>query len=219
MRHNVVKVTIILSVVVLLAVLFACQRFTAPELPAPPTGRTAILLDDLEDGDRINKFGGNWFTLDDSHFGGDSIVSPKVFTPSKAGAFGSYKCARIMGRVTTTFEWGFIGIGTYLSHPDNPVDIREYNGIEFWSKGDGKNYRIKFRSNVTGDYDDYGYDFVSTEDWTRFIINFEDIYQQGWGMEVIKDKALSDVISINWQTIDQPLPSVELAVDYIRFLK
>jgi hypothetical protein len=208
-----------LTVLVLPAVLFACQRTTSPELIAPPVGRIAVLLDDLEDGDRFNKFGGSWFTYDDRDFGGDSKVSPEVFKLSKGGAFGSYKYARISGKVTTAFEWGFIGMGTKLHRHNDPVDIREYTGIEFRARGDGKKYRLKFRSDATKDHDDYGYDFVTTKDWNRFIINFGDIYQQGWGREASRDEALSDVVSINWQTIDQPLPSVKLDVDYIRFLK
>ena len=72
-----------LTVLVLPAVLFACQRTTSPELIAPPVGRMAVLLDDLEHGDRFNKFEGSWFTYDDRDFGGDSKVSPEVFNPSK----------------------------------------------------------------------------------------------------------------------------------------
>ncbi len=193
-----------------------------PKPPAPPEGRTAVLIDDLEDGNRENEFGGLWFTYDDRHFGGDSKVSPEgfgVFKPSEDGAFGSYKCARITGRVTTTHPDGFIGMGTDLRHPNNPVDIREYNGIEFWTRGDGKTYRLKIRSKATGDYDDYRYDFVATEEWTRLIIDFEDLQQEGWGKKVSLDEALSGVISITFQTVGQPHASVELAVDCIRFLK
>lgn len=221
-RFDSAKIIIKLTMLILLAFSFACQRTTPPELPKPPTGRTAVLIDDLEDGDNFNEFGGYWFTYDDRHFGGDSKVFPvgySVFNPSNGGAFSSYNCARITGRVTTSYQYGFIGMGTDLHRPNDSVDIRAYNGIEFWTRGDGKKYRLKFRSKVTGDYDDYGYDFVATKDWIRLIIDFEDLYQEGWGQKVSKDEALSAVISITWQIIGQPHSSIELAVDCIRFLK
>jgi hypothetical protein len=218
-RYIARKVSIILTAVLLLLIMIGCRKLLQPELFEPLEGRTAVLLDDLEDGDSLNEFGGKWYTRNDTQFGGDSEVIPAVFRSSSGGPAGSDKCAQISGRVTTTFDWGFIGVGTNLNKPANPVDIQEFNGIEFWTKGDGKVYRMKFRSNITTDYDDFGYDFTATNDWTRVNVDFSALYQQGWGRERIRMKALSAVIGINWQTIDQPLDKVKLAVDHIRFLK
>ncbi len=218
-RYNAAKVSVILTALLLLLILIACRKPLPPGQFAQPDGRTAVLLDDLEDGDSLNEFGGKWYTRNDIQFGGDSEVMPAVFRSSSGGPAGSHKCAQITGRVTTTFDWGFIGVGTNLNKSATPVDIREFNGIEFWTKGDGKVYRMKFRSNITGDYDDFGYDFTATNDWTRIAVDFSDLYQQGWGRERIRNKALSAVIGINWQTIDQPLDNVKLAIDHIRFLK
>jgi hypothetical protein len=199
--------------------LISCRKSVPPELSVQPNGRTAVLLDDLEDGDSFNEFGGKWYTRNDIQFGGDSEVMPAVFISSRGGPGGSHKCAQMSGRVTSTFDWGFIGVGTNLNKSAGPVDIREFNGIEFWTRGDGKVYRMKFRSNITGDYDDFGYDFTATNEWTRIAVDFSGLYQQGWGRERTRDKALSAVIGINWQTIDQPLDNVKLAIDNIRFLK
>ena len=218
-RYNARKVSIILTAVLLLLILIGCRTSLQPEQFERLDGRTAVLLDDLEDGNSLNEFGGEWYTRNDIQFGGDSEVMPAVFRSSSGGPAGSHKCAQITGRVTTTFDWGFIGVGTDLNKSANPVDILEYNGIEFWTKGDGKVYRMKFRSNVTDDFDDFGYDFTATNEWTRITVDFSALYQQGWGRERARMKALSTVIGINWQTIDQPLDNVKLAIDHIRFLK
>jgi len=221
-KMSIIAVIIAAVIFLVLRIAFEEQVSPPPPLPDPPAGRTAVLVDDLEDGDRYNEFGGWWFTYDDRHYGGDSKVSPEgfgVFKPSKGGSSGSYKCARITGRVTTTHPDGFIGMGTDLRKPNNPVDIREYNGIEFWMKGDGKTYWLKLRSAGTPDYDDYGYELVAPSEWTRIIIDFEDLHQEGWGKKADLDEVLSGVISITWQTVGQPHESIELAVDCIRFLK
>jgi hypothetical protein len=189
------------------------------QLPNPPE-HTAVMIDHLEDGDHFNAFGGYWFTYDDKNNGGDSKVTPMgTFKPTGGGALDSQYSAGITGKVTTTYPNGYIGMGTDLHRPNDPVDVRKYDGIEFWARGDGKNYRFKFRSAGTSDYDDYGVDFTAPAEWTHYSFNFEQLKQQGWGKAVPLDSALKGVISVTWQTLTQPLDSVELAVDNIRFLK
>jgi|GEM_PF-3845668 len=194
----------------------------ANRLPPAPEGQVAVLVDDLEDNNRFNQFGGTWFTYDDRNQGGDSKVVPEGYSAFKArqcGPDGSSKCAHITGTVTTTFPDGFLGMGTDLKNPNKPVDIRQYDGIEFWARGDGKPYRMKFRATATSDYDDYGYNFEPGDQWQHYTIDFSQLKQEGWGQQANLDRALSGVISVTWQTVGQPHATIDLAVDNIRFLK
>ncbi len=192
-------------------------------LPPVPEGYTAVLIDDLEDGNRFNQFQGTWFTYDDRYQGGDSKVVPSgysPFRPSFGGPQQSTKSAQITGQVTTTYPDGFVGMGIDLN-PSNtqPRNLSEYDAIEFWAKGDGKTYRMKIHSLATGDYDDYSYDFTTSPNWQRYIVEFDSLKQEGWGKQVERNQALSQAVKIQWQTIGQPHASIELAVDNIRLLK
>lgn len=193
------------------------------DLPNPPEGYSATLVDAFEDGDRFNQFRGTWFTYDDKNQGGDSQVIPEgysAFRPRPGGIESSTKIAEITGNVTTTYPDGFVGFGTDLN-PNNttPRDLSEYDAIEFWAKGDGKTYRMKIHSAATSDYDDYGYDVVTSPEWKRHVISFEELQQEGWGQSVNRQEALETALKIQWQTIGQPHESINLAVDNIRLLE
>lgn len=225
-RQNLTKTSIVVLGAIAPAIVTACGMTstaqTGQTIPPPPEGQTSVLVDDLEDGDRFNEFQGTWFTYDDRNQGGDSQVIPEGYSAFKAspgGPDGSSLAASIAGKVTTTYEYGFLGMGTDLNSPNDPVDISQYNAIEFWAKGDGKSYRMKLRSPVTGDYDDFGYNFAPTPEWQRYVVSFDQLQQEGWGKKVNRDNVLKQVISVTWQTRNQPHDSIELAVDNIRFIQ
>lgn len=189
--------------------------------PAPPEGyRVGALVDDLEDRNRFNEFGGTWFTYSDRAEGGDSRVVPsRVFQPRSGGVGESRLIAQITGEVTDTYPDGYIGIGMDLNNSNqNPRDLTQYDAISFWAKGDGKPYRFKIYSAKTPDYDDYGYNFTPTQQWKHFVIDFSELEQEGWGTPVDRQTALRKALKIQWQTIGQPHNSVRLAVDNIYLL-
>jgi len=202
---------------------------STPEPTTPPnntntnTNTDATLIDNFEDGDRFNSFrGGTWFTYNDESNGGDSQIVPPAgseFQATPPGAENSQLAGRITGQVTTTFPQGYIGMGTDLAGPDTPIDLREYDAIAFWVRGDGKQYRFKLHSQATADYDDYGITFFAPNDWERMVVPFENLRQEGWGETVDRDTALSRVTKIQWQTIGQPHESIELAVDNIELVR
>jgi len=203
------------------------ETTTVKSLPLPEGYGSATLIDNLEDGDRFNQFRGTWFTYDDRYQNGDSQVIPRgysAFRPATCTlppeAQPSQRCAKIQGTVTTTFPDGFVGVGIDLnSQNTRPRDLSEYDAIEFWTKGDGKPYRVKIHSAATSDYDDYGYNFIPTPEWQRQIIPLSELTQEGWGQAVDRQQALKQALKIQWQTIGQPHESVEIAVDNIRLLK
>jgi hypothetical protein len=168
--------------------------------------------------------GGFWYTYDDVQAGGSSRVIPapgKTFVMSRPGYKGEGECACMRGAVTTKFQYGFIGMGYYLS-PANvkkPFDISGDLGIRFWHKGDGKSYRVKLVSThpdfINKDSDNqFGNDFHTTDEWGETEIHFTNLFQQpGWGSKVDLNKALTMVKEIQFVTLSQPLESVELWVD------
>ena len=196
-----------------------------PSSPSPTLSQlssTESLIDDLEDGDAKNQLGGYWYTYSDKDNGGDSQVSPSDdFKPSSGGANNSSWAARMTGTVTTTYQYGFIGMGTNLGEGNNTaVDVSKYQGIEFCAKGDGKEYRVKLRSLAINDYNDYGYKFVAPSQWQCYQVRFGEM-EPSWqtNTPVALNTALAQVSSIQWQTVGQPHTSVELAVDDLKFLQ
>jgi len=169
-------------------------------------------------------YDGFWYSYDDIPAGGSSRVLPasdKPFIMSSPGFTGKGECARMTGVVTKDFEFGFIGMGYYLS-PMNlrkSFDLSAENGISFWQKGDGKSYRVKLVSThdefINRDSDNqFGFDFKTTPDWQKVEIPFKNLNQQpGWGSKVQINKAISMIKEIQFMTLGQPHASVELWID------
>jgi hypothetical protein len=194
----------------------------------------ALMLDDMEDGNNQNNWGGYWYTYDDLGSGGDSYVVPwsdarwaasglpsEPFFMQSPGRTGSGYAARMTGYVTTTFQYGFVGMGTSFLDPKAPVDLSTCTGITFWYKGDGKTYRIKISSShpnfVNGEGDNhYGYAFVSGTDWTQMDLLMTNLTQEPyWGSSVNLSDALSMATDIQFQTVGQPHSSIDLWIDEI----
>ena len=189
-----------------------------PPSPPPPLP-DPLLIDNCEDGNNRNLLGGYWFTYDDRGSGGTSEVVPPAggeFYCTAGGAQGTGFSAQMTGRVTTAYQYGFIGMGTNFAEPRAPRDISGYRGISFWAKGDGKAYRISFPQASIQDFDYYGTVFVAPQGWTQVTILFADLRQGGFGAPV--PWTGTDVFGIQWQTVGQPHNSIFLAVDELRFL-
>jgi len=196
---------------------------TDPPPASPPTEAPAgKLLDDFEDKDIVNAFGGGWFTYTDKELGGDSQVSP--FEVAEGGANNSGAAGKMTGKVTKTYPYGFISLATPLEERGQPVDLSAYKGISFWAKGDGKPIRLVFQSPaVIKDFNYYGYVFTPTAEWQRFDVPFDQMTQ-----EDLKDKlvpvpqaeALAQVTYIVWTTfpLGEPRESVQLELDDVQLM-
>lgn len=200
-----------------------------PKLEQKVTKERFVLLDDCERGGNANMWGGLWFSFDDRQHGGSSEVTPTpglAFQMSPEGAHSMY-CARIVGKITTKYKWGYIGMGTDLKCPEAPVDLSPFKGIRFYVKGDGKMYRFMIHSQATKDFDDFGYNFTAPQSWTQIKILFKDMTQQGWGKPARWEKSEGEAsisaaeksLCLIWETLGQPHDRVELAVDNIAFIK
>ncbi|HRU39709.1 MAG TPA: CIA30 family protein [Candidatus Goldiibacteriota bacterium] len=200
--------------------------------PLPPKGP---MLDDMEiDPQNQNNWGGYWYTYDDLKDGGTSYAVPwsdarcelagvpvKEFFMQSPGHGGTGMAARVTGEVTTVFTYGFVGIGTGLTDPKGPVDISGCEGIRFWTKGDGKQYRVKIQSVsplfLLGAGDNYyGYTFTAPADWTQVDVPFTALTQEPyWGTTVALTDSLAMSSDVQFQTVGQPHASINLWVDEI----
>jgi hypothetical protein len=127
------------------------------------------------------------------------------------------------GYVTTTYQYGFIGMGTALIDPKGPVDLSTCTGVKFNYKGDGKTYRMKISSShpgfLTGVGDNhFGYALVTNGSWQSADILMTSLTQEPyWGSPVTRTSALSMATDIQWQTVGQPIASVDFEVDNVEF--
>lgn len=184
-----------------------------------------ILIDDCEDGNNLNNFLGYWYTFDDKSSGGDSSIEPesgKTFIMTKDGCQNSKFSAHFKGKVTTKYQYGYIGMGTSLTN-ENSIDISKYKGICFYAKGDGKSYNVLIspdRNKIDTEYNDYRFTFTAPENWTKIVIPFSSFSQDmGWGKKTELIDNLKNAKDIVWQTVSQPHTSVELFIDNIEFFK
>lgn len=149
------------------------------------------LLDDGEDGNTqisvTDGRDGYWFAFVD-HWG--STMEPrKRFAPAQGGIPGSKHAFRIHGKLASTGDSLYAGIGFAFSSPKIPFDISHAKGIRFWAKGPG---RIRFKipdrnTDPQGDrctdcYNDFGVDIYLQDEWIRYTVPFDKMSQQdGWG--------------------------------------
>ncbi len=209
------------------------------DTPTPIPTCPGELLDDMEDNNNQNNWAGYWYTYDDldSPNNGDSYVVPwsqsrwlasgqptpeQMFYMQSPGRTGSGYAARMTGYVTTTFQWGFVGMGTTFLEPKTDINVSECTSIRFWHKGDGKTYRVKISSNhpdfLRGEADDhFGRQFVTTTDWKLEDIPLLWLTQERWGTTVNLNDAMSRATDIQFKSVGQPLASIELWVDEIQF--
>jgi hypothetical protein len=190
---------------------------TPTNTPTPtPTSAPApdpLLIDNCEDGDNQNLLGGYWFTYDDRERGGTSEVVP----PARSKFNCTAGVAQMTGRVTTGYEFGFVGMGTDFAEPRDPRDVSGYRGVSFWVMGDGKEYRVSFPQKSIGDFGYRGRTFVAPQWWTQTTILFSDLSQEEWATPVAWSG--TDVYGIQWQTVGQPHDSIFLAIDELRFVR
>jgi hypothetical protein len=188
-----------------------------PTYTGTPTPPCYLLIDDLEDGDNVNKLSGAWYTYEDSAYGGGgtSYVIPNppattygstTFYPQAPGYGGTGYAAAMTGVVGTALPYNYIGMGTQLSTIPAGMDITGYASLRFETKGDGRTYRIKLISSspifLLGLNDNmYEYTFIAPASWQMMDIPLIAFTQEaGWGTVVSRASALADVTQINIET-------------------
>lgn len=176
--------------------------------------RGETLVCDFENGQPVTALGGSVYAVNDAGNQGDSVAVFSITNVPKGGAKGSNFFAELTGKVTTKFQYGFIGICLDITNMDI-FDLTKYKGIKFSVKGDGNTYKIEIRSTVSLDYCYYTAAVPTTGNWTVLTLPFKDFRQESWGKQQPLKESLKNSIGFQWQTTSQPIPSVDLEIDDI----
>jgi Complex I intermediate-associated protein 30 (CIA30) len=60
---------------------------------------------------------------------------------------------------------------------DGPKDLSVYKTIQFYAKGDGKQYRVSLGRKAITDYCYYEHEFTAPKDWTLVVCKLDDFTQ------------------------------------------
>jgi hypothetical protein len=173
-------------------------------------------MDDCEDNDNVNKFGGYWFSYAS---GNGATVSPNtktggVFTMTAGGSpVSPGYAARITGYVGISTDYPSAGMGTQLNPMAGPApqgtgqitDISSCTGIRFYTKGDGNPYLVKVPytdatdASLTG-FNDWLYTFTAPTTWTLIDAQFSLFTHQTWGTPCTLTTALTHAKNFEFQT-------------------
>jgi hypothetical protein len=200
------------SIVICFAVLicFMAERFAGAE--------TLTLINDFENEQTVTSYGGAWFTVNDAANNGSSVAEPMPFTVTKAkgdGAGGSDCYAKLTGKVTTKFQYGFIALDCDLVSNAVWFDLTKFKGIKLAVRGDGKDYKLQIRAPINTDYCYYTHAIPTTKTWTVLTLPFDTFKQESWGKYTDFKETFEHAIGLQFQTVTQPIPSVDLEFDNI----
>jgi len=172
-----------------------------------------LVVDNFEDGDMTTRFGTIWRTYTDAGLGGKSTAEARIVD---SGATGTKKALRLMGRVTTDFQFGFAGIAMGLNREGRGQVMTRFTGIRFYARGDGDVYQAQVLCAAVKDHNEFGKEFVAPKEWTLITVPFSQLVQSPfWGQPV--QWTGKDVRGIAFQTVGAPRHAYVLEVDEISF--
>jgi hypothetical protein len=154
---------------------------TPTMLPTPSTTPTPIpnggaLLDDCEDGDLTDLWGGIWSTYGNTVSAYVPVLTG--MTCDGAGAAGSNCYMKVTGTAAYN-TWSF-GVNIPLNPSWVGTDISMYDGVFFWYKSDGSTGRMAFVQTDMSDAN-YGLDVKGNTYWAYFSIPFTALTHSSWG--------------------------------------
>ena len=162
-----------------LALLFAVQMITAPEImaKAEPVSETKQIVDFSTDGGNV------WLMVNDGVMGGISR-SDFGLTEDGTGLF--------TGRLSLEYNGGFASMRTAL----RDGNLADHAGIEIRVRGDGRTYQLRLRT--TNRYDGIAYRALfETRDgeWTTIVLPFPE-FQPTFRGRILRDVQPLDQASI-----------------------
>jgi hypothetical protein len=217
-----------------LAALAGCAQFKPPppgvEHAGPGGGcgkKTAI--EDSEDGDdQILVVGGrNGYIYTFADDKGTKVAPTGDFKPASGGADGSNRSMRFSG--TTAAGEAYAGLGFSFKDPEATYDASRYTGVAFWAKRSAASATgVRF---MVGDVNtdplgkvctecdnDFGVSFEVTEQWTRYVVSFADLKQEGgWGAPRPEAIDKSKIYGLKWQ-VSTPGTEFDVSIDQVSFV-
>jgi endoglucanase len=189
-------------------------------------------IDDSEDANNQVKVqngrNGYWYTFIDKV---GSTISPPAnhtFIMSKGGANGSMYAARFLGKISSSGDPLYAGMGFNLTDPKGQFDASSFTGISFYAKaapGSVKTIRLKVPDVSTDPdgkvctecFNDFGADLTLTDQWKQYRIPFSDMAQmEGWGAPHPKGIDRSKLYAVQFQ-VNSPGAEYDIWVDDVAF--
>ncbi|HSS78654.1 MAG TPA: CIA30 family protein, partial [Thermoanaerobaculia bacterium] len=145
---------------------------TAAPAQVPATGE----ISNFEDGTLKASFGSGWQDSTDKLAGGVSVVQKEVVA---GGASGTAKSLAISGEVKAGFAFPWSGM-IFLpgAAPMAPANLSKFQGVSFWTKGDGRSYELMFFATRLGRMPAIK-NFTAGPDWTQVTVPFGDLNLDG----------------------------------------
>ncbi len=113
-----------------------------------PAGLEKGIVDDFEDGTLAPAFGTQWIPSADVMAGGESTGSIDIVD---GGANGSARALRIAGTISPKLPYAWYGaMWSPGAQPMMPANLSSVEGLRFWTRGDGKTYRVMIFSQSRG---------------------------------------------------------------------
>jgi peptidoglycan/xylan/chitin deacetylase (PgdA/CDA1 family) len=178
--------------------------FTVTATPAPHS----VMLDDMEDGDTVNNWGGSWY----SYSGTGTTITPKPYAMTAGGMTGSanYR-AQIEATVTD-----YAGMGTNLNQAETAVDLTNYTAVQFYVKGSGGTYWFQFTQPSITDGDNFGVTFTAPAAWTLVTVPIDaaQLAQRGYGTASTFTK--NAIAALQWASNSNG--ALDIQIDNVQFL-
>ena len=190
--------------------------------PAKTTGHRAVgplTVADFDNGQAASPWG-NWKAIDDKPLQGISTAQTRVID---GGADGTSRALQVSGSSAVWFfPFPFAGVaaplGTVLDGVPTPRDISGYNGLEFWARGDGKDYLVRFQTDDVSDWNYFHATFRAEPQWKKITIPLASLEQYTWGQRVPWNG--SAVAALHFVTNSAPGKDIgryEFVLDQVRF--
>lgn len=193
---------------------------------------TNTLVDDFEDNDSTNLWGGWWYTYDDAGADGNSVITPAAgdtFTIFRGGAHNSDFAAKITWTLGRGAPFPFVGAITELSNVSGRrVDISAYTGVSFYIKTTDEDpmshiMKLAMDTDATQNgFASYDVEFTPTDVWTRVSFTWDDFALPDWSPNSEEDYPLdlTRIIHLDFApaTAYSGTDSGELWIDNVAFI-
>jgi imidazolonepropionase-like amidohydrolase len=123
----------------------------------------------FDDGTTKTTFGAGWTVTTDQMAGGKSKAEMKVVD---GGASGTTKSMHVTGTIVGPLPYAWAGVMYFPGpQPMSVANLSAAKGIEFWTRGDGRTYRVMIFSQKRGNTP-ITRDFLAGPEWTRIVMPF-----------------------------------------------
>jgi hypothetical protein len=125
----------------------------------------------------------------------------------------------LTGKLTTDFQWGgYAGVRGLLQADSAPKNMSQFAGVQFYTRGDGKTYRVLVARDSVKDFNHFYAEFKPSSEWTLVQVPFSKLIQSPhFGTQV--KWSPEDVTAVGFVAQADPgsAAEVKLEVDDIAF--